>query len=61
VEQTASSLSCEELATFLRQRVALEHLLPVARQRVESGADDDTTIFDGELKAAIADASRVSG
>src|SRR5437763_16488710 len=51
-------LSREELATLLRQRIAVEHDLPVARQRVQSGADADTEMYDRELEAAIGYASQ---
>ena len=50
-------LSREELATLLRQRVAVKHLLPVAKQRVEAGVDDGTEMYEGELQAAIEYAS----
>lgn len=53
-------LSREELATLLRQRIAVEHVLPVARQRVQSGVDDDTEMHDGELEAAIEYASHAA-
>lgn len=53
-------LSREELATLLRQRIAVEHVLPVARQRLQSGVDDETEMHDGELEAAIEDASRAA-
>ena len=53
-------LSREELATLLRQRIAVEHVLPVAKQRIADGADDDTEMYDGELEAAIEDAIRNS-
>lgn len=45
-------LSREELATLLRQRFAVEHLLPVAQKKLQD-ADDDTEMFDGELAEAI--------
>lgn len=51
-------LSREELATLLRQRIAVEHLLPVAKQRLKDGVDDDTEMYDGELGAAIEYASK---
>ena len=53
-------LSREELATLLRQRIAVEHILPIARQRVQSGADDDTEMYDGELESAIEYASHAA-
>jgi hypothetical protein len=46
-------LSNEELATLLRQRIAVEHILPIARKRVENSVDDGTEMYDGELSAAI--------
>jgi hypothetical protein len=51
-------LSREELATLLRQRFAVEHLLPIARKRLADGIDDDTEMFDGELQEAVDYASR---
>ena len=51
-------LSREELATLLRQRYAVEHLLPIAKNRLENGVDDDTEMFDGELQEAIEHASK---
>jgi len=38
---------------LLRQRIAVEHILPLARKRVEDSFHDGTEIYDGELKAAI--------
>ncbi|MCX6904469.1 MAG: contact-dependent growth inhibition system immunity protein, partial [Verrucomicrobia bacterium] len=52
-------LSREELATLLRQRFAIEQLLPVAKKRLEDGIDDDTEMFAGELQEAIEYASKV--
>jgi CDI immunity proteins len=46
-------LTNQELATFLHQKFAVEQILPIANQRVENGIDDDTEIYEGELKAAI--------
>jgi hypothetical protein len=53
-------LSREELATLLRQRIAVEHLLPIAKKRLEDGIDDDTEMFDGELQEAIEHASHAA-
>ena len=50
-------LSKGELAMLLRQRVAVEHILPLARKRVEEGIEDDTELYEGELEAAIEYAS----
>jgi len=46
-------LTNQELSTLLRQRIAVEQLLPVASQRVLECIDDDTEIYDGELENAI--------
>ena len=51
-------LSNEDLATLLRQRFAVEQILPIARQRLADGIDDDMEIFDEELQEAIEDASK---
>ncbi|HEY6288582.1 MAG TPA: hypothetical protein VIW48_03970 [Nitrospiraceae bacterium] len=50
-------LTNQEMATLLRQRVAVEHILPLARKRVEGRIDNNTEIYDGERKAAIQYAS----
>jgi hypothetical protein len=50
-------LSREELAALLRQRIAVEHVLPVARHKVQSGVDDNTEMYEGELEVAIEYAS----
>jgi hypothetical protein len=50
-------LTREELATLLRQRFAVGHLLPIAKKRLAE-VDDDTEMFDGELQEAIEYASR---
>jgi len=54
------TLTNEELATLLRQRFAIEHLLPIAKGRLETSFDDDTEIYEGELRAAINYASQSS-
>ena len=51
-------LSREELATLLRQRFAVEQLLPIAKKRLADGVDHDTEMFDGELQEAIEYASK---
>lgn len=50
-------LTREELATFLRQRIAVAQLLPVAQKKLADG-EDDTELFDGELQEAIEYASK---
>lgn len=46
-------LSRQELATFLRQRIAVEHVLPIAINRIQNGDDDETELYDGELESAV--------
>jgi hypothetical protein len=47
-----------QLAILLRQRFAVEQLLPIARRRVRHRFDDDTELSDGELRREIESASR---
>jgi hypothetical protein len=51
------TLTNEELATLLRQRIAVKHLLPIAQQRLRDGFDDDTELSEGELQRAVEYAS----
>jgi len=48
-----SDLSNAELATLLRQRIAREHLVPLAEQRIVCGFNDETEMYEGQLEAAI--------
>ena len=48
-----SEMPNQALATYIRQRIALSLVVPEARKRVESGFDDDTENFDGELREAL--------
>jgi hypothetical protein len=52
----ANELSNEELATFLRQRIALSLIVPEARCRLDAVADDGTEMYDGDLANALGDA-----
>jgi CDI immunity proteins len=47
------NLTNEELATLLRQRIAVEYLLPIAEKRIDDGTDDETEMYEGELADAI--------
>lgn len=42
------------LATFIRQKIALDLVVPEAKRRIASGYIDDTEILDDELAIAIA-------
>ncbi len=53
-----TKLNNQELATLLRQNIAVADLLPIARKRVRDQIDDDTEFFDGELREAVNHAER---
>ncbi len=48
-----STLTNHELATCLRQNIAPENLMPIARDHVRQRVDDQSEIDDGELARAI--------
>jgi hypothetical protein len=54
-----SDLTNQVLATYLRQDIAVEIMIPEARKRVEVGIDDDSELYDGELSEALAGALRI--
>ena len=58
--KSAKDLTNQKLATLLRQKIAVEHLLPFARQRIANGIDDGTEWDEGELAAAIAHATQAA-
>jgi hypothetical protein len=41
------------VAMFLRQRFALQVIIPEARKRLETGFDDDSEMYEGELAEAL--------
>jgi hypothetical protein len=47
------------LATYLRQRIALQIIIPEAHKRLEAGIDDDSELYDGELAEALRGACEV--
>ena len=53
-------LTNQELATLLLQKIALAHLLPLARQRIVDGIEDDTEWYEGELVVAIEQAGQIA-
>ena len=53
-------LTNQELATLLRQRFAVEQLLPIARQRVCDRFNDDSEMYDEELQTAIEHAAKAA-
>lgn len=48
-----TELSNEEIATLLRQNIAIPHLIPIAEARLKEGYDDGTEIYAGELENAV--------
>jgi hypothetical protein len=48
-----TELPNEMPATYLRQRIALQLIIPEARKRLEAGVDDDSELYDGELAQAF--------
>jgi hypothetical protein len=51
-----SLLSNEELSTLLRQKIALAHLIPIARKRIAEKFEDGTELYEEELENALLDA-----
>jgi hypothetical protein len=47
-------LTNKELATFWKQRIATNQILPIVKNRVENKVDDDTEFYEGELQEAVA-------
>lgn len=48
-----AELTNRELAALLRQRFAVEYVLPLARQRIIEDYDDDSDGPDGELEEVV--------
>jgi hypothetical protein len=56
-DKPIQSLTNWELATLLEQRIAVPHVLPVAKARIEQGIKDNTELFDGQLRQDVEKAS----
>ena len=52
-DKSLGTLSNQELSTYLRQKIAVEYLIEIARGRVKSNFEDGTEFYDGELAEAI--------
>lgn len=48
-----AELSNEQLATYLRQKIALSLVVPEARARTAARVADGTELYDGELENAL--------
>jgi CDI immunity proteins len=51
-----AELPNEILATYLRQQIALRLVIPEARKRLQTGMDDGSEMYEGELAKALAEA-----
>jgi hypothetical protein len=45
----------EELATFLRQDMAVSNILPIAQQRLKEKFDDGSEMYEGELQKIVSE------
>lgn len=52
-DKPMNELTNEELATLLRQKIAVQYILPLAKKRVEENYDDNSELYDGELKKVV--------
>lgn len=48
-------LTNEALATYLRQKIGMEVVVPEAKRRLELHIDDDSEMYEGELANALRD------
>lgn len=51
-------LSNLELATLLQQDLAVDHVIPVARKRLQDAVNDNSEMFENQLAEALADAEK---
>ena len=47
-----------ELVTCLQQNLAIVHVFPVAKKRLEAAAPDESEMFEGQLAEAVAAAEK---
>jgi len=55
-----STLPNQILATFLRQGIALQLVIPEARRRLDASINDDSELYEGELAEALKQTKRLS-
>lgn len=48
-----TEVSNHALATFIRQRIALQLVVPEAKRRIAAGFVDDSELYDEELSVAV--------
>lgn len=51
-------LSNLEVVTFLQQDLAIDHVIPLAKKRLQDAVDDNSEMFEGQLAKALADAEK---
>jgi hypothetical protein len=52
-----NELPNEIVAMYLRQKIGLELMIPEARRRLDSGYDDESEWYDGQLAASLESAT----
>ncbi len=52
------TLSNLELVTCLQQDLAVDHVISIAKRRLQDAVDDDSEMFEGQLAEAVADAEK---
>jgi hypothetical protein len=57
-DKPLDGLSNLELATCLQQDLAVDHVIPVAKKRLEDAIEDDSEMFEGQLAEAVADVQK---
>ena len=57
-EKPLDVLSNLDLVTCLQQNLAVDHVIPVAKKRLQDAVDDDSEMFEGQLAEAIAEAEK---
>jgi hypothetical protein len=57
-DKPLDALTNLELATCLKQDLAVAHVVPVAKKRLQDAVDDDSEMFEDQLAEAVADAEK---
>lgn len=57
-DKPLDSFSNLELVICLQQDLAVDHVIPVAKKRLQDAVDDDSEMFEGQLAEAVTDAEK---
>ena len=57
-EKPIESFTNQEIVTCLQQGLAIDHLLPMAEERLQRRFEDDSELFDGQLAEAVTAAGK---